>query len=87
MISDLVGEPCPQCGKLPGQLHRRGCTDEADRGPWHLVSRMTGRHHGPFTTEVDCVMARAVATPDWSTARALDRVAFEAWLARAVAQR
>jgi hypothetical protein len=46
-------------------------------GPWHIVNRLTGKHHGPFSSELDCVMARAIATPDWSTGIDMDREAFD----------
>jgi hypothetical protein len=51
--------------------------EQKNRGPWHIVSRVTGKHHGPFNTELDCVMARAIATPDWSTGIDMDSEAFD----------
>lgn len=54
--------------------------DEADPGPWHIVSRKTGRHHGPFSTEWDCHMARALAghiSVEWTNAVAMDRETFD----------
>lgn len=52
---------------------------DSDPGPWHIVSRRTGRHHGPFTTEHDALMARALAghiTVEWRDAVTMDREDF-----------
>ncbi len=46
-----------------------------------MVSRITGKHVGPFSTELDASMARAIATSDWSTGVAMDREGFDAHLA------
>jgi hypothetical protein len=51
-------------------------SDQA-RGPWHIVSRSTGLHVGPFTTELDCVMARSIARNDWQDGMDMDREAFD----------
>jgi len=56
-----------------------------NRGPWHIVNRMTGKHHGPFSTEWDCAMARAIATPDWATGIDMDNEAFTRHLSGAFA--
>lgn len=53
----------------------------SDRGPWHIVSRVSGKHIGPFSTELDCSLARAIATPDWATGIDMDRDAFDRHLA------
>jgi hypothetical protein len=47
------------------------------RGPWHIVSRVTGLHMGPFSTELDCAMARTIATLEWKTAIDMDRETFD----------
>lgn len=51
------------------------------RGPWHIVSRHTGRHAGPFTTELDCAMARSIATDEWRDGIDMDDKAFTMHLA------
>jgi hypothetical protein len=48
--------------------------------PWHIVSRTLGKFAGPFSTELDCVFARSIATPDWSTGTDMDKARFDAWL-------
>lgn len=58
-----------------------GKQKQNDPGPWHIVSRVSGKHAGPFTAELDCVMARSIATPDWSTGIAMDRETFDRHLA------
>lgn len=65
----LPPDPEPEPARPPTTK----ATKTDTRGPWHLVSRTTGKHHGPFTTEFDTAMARSIATPDWSTAIAMDR--------------
>jgi hypothetical protein len=46
-------------------------------GPWHIVSRTTGKHIGPFSTETDCLLAQRIATPDWSTGIVMNRREFD----------
>lgn len=46
-------------------------------GPWHIVSRVTGKHLGPFSTEMDCVLARAMGHPDWASGIDMDRATFD----------
>ncbi|MCG7592413.1 hypothetical protein [Mycobacterium sp. PSTR-4-N] len=56
-----------------------------DPGPWHIVSRSTGRHHGPFSTEHDAAMARALAAHiavEWHRAAVLNREDFDCHLER-----
>lgn len=55
--------------------------NDADRGPWHLVSRSTGRHAGPFSTELDCVFARSIAREEFTNSVAMDDSTFTAHLA------
>ncbi len=45
-------------------------------GSWHIVSDITGKHIGPFTTELDCAFARSIATREWSTGIVMDRSRF-----------
>lgn len=51
-------------------------------GPWHLVNQVTGKHCGPFSTELDAQMARSIATGSWHNAIAMDRETFDAHLAQ-----
>lgn len=51
------------------------------KGPWHIVNRMSGKHIGPFTTELDCWFARSIATPDWATGIDMDKATFDEHLA------
>lgn len=56
-----------------------GAVDEG--GPWHIVNRVDGKHAGPFTTELDCVMARSIGRPSWANAIDMDAATFERHLA------
>lgn len=49
---------------------------DSGRGPWHIVSRVSGKHLGPFSTALDCALARSVAGPEWVSGTDMDRVAF-----------
>lgn len=51
-----------------------------DLGPWHIVSRSLGTFAGPFSTELDCVMARNIAGPDWANGIDMDKATFDTWL-------
>lgn len=53
-----------------------------DDGPWHIVSRVSGKHIGPFSSQMDCVFARSIATPDWATGIDMDRDTFTQHLRR-----
>jgi hypothetical protein len=46
------------------------------RGPWHIVSRTSGKHAGPFTTELDCVMARSIARDEFRDGTDMDDYQF-----------
>jgi hypothetical protein len=51
-----------------------------DIGPWHIVSRTLGKFAGPFSTQMDCMMARTIATPDWATGIEMNKADFDKWL-------
>lgn len=46
-------------------------------GPYHIVNTFSGKHVGPFTTELDCLMAKSIATPDWTNGKVLNQKDFE----------
>jgi hypothetical protein len=43
---------------------------------WHIVNRLTGQHIGPFSTELDCALARSIAGPGWANGIDMNRKAF-----------
>jgi len=48
--------------------------------PFHLVSGVTGKDQGPFTTYTDAMLARHIAGPEFQAAVILDQVAFDEYL-------
>ena len=52
--------------------------------PYHLVNRSIGRHHGPFSTYTDALLARYIARDGWRTAEILDNAQFAAHLDRSL---
>jgi hypothetical protein len=57
-------------------------------GPYHIVNKFAGKHLGPFTTELDGILARTLADDmKWRTAEVMNYDAFKAWLKRPVSER
>lgn len=50
------------------------------KGPYHLVNHTIDRHLGPFTEELDCLMVKQIAPPNWANAAIMDHKAFRKWL-------
>lgn len=50
-------------------------------GPWHIVARLSKRHAGPFTTEVDAAMARQIAGAEFRDGTLMDAAQFIRWRA------
>jgi hypothetical protein len=44
---------------------------------YHIVNSITGKHIGPFTTELDTVFARNIGTAGWPDGRVLNEEEFE----------
>jgi hypothetical protein len=48
--------------------------------PYHLVNSVTSKHHGPFSTYLDAVLARYIGTVGWPQASIMDKDEFAAYL-------
>lgn len=64
------------------QVEKKGwvCAMSKKKNPWHIVSRTRGTFTGPFSTELDCVLARYIAGPDWANGIDMDKATFDVWL-------
>ncbi|HVQ84671.1 MAG TPA: hypothetical protein VMS84_07955 [Mycobacterium sp.] len=50
-------------------------------GPYHIVNKFVGKHLGPFTTELDGILARTLSDDmSWRSAEVMNYEAFKAWL-------
>lgn len=49
------------------------------KGPFHIVNSRTGKHLGPFTTELDAAMAKTLDVIDsgWFDGKTMDREQFK----------
>lgn len=52
--------------------------------PFHIINRHSGKHLGPFSTEIDAALARSIDTMGlgWSNGDVLDRREFDNHLDR-----
>ena len=50
-------------------------------GPWHIVNKIVGKHLGPFSTQLDGILARTLADDmSWRTAEVMNHKKFQDWL-------
>jgi hypothetical protein len=67
----VAGDAIPRESKLP----------YPPGGPYHIVNKFVGKHLGPFTTQLDGILARTLAEDmSWRTAEVMNYEAFTAWL-------
>lgn len=52
-------------------------TTEDVHPPFHLVSAVSGKHIGPFSTYTDALLARHIANPEFEAALVMDKDAFD----------
>lgn len=54
--------------------------------PYHIVNALSHKHLGPFSSELDCVLARTIDVfgLGWLTAEVMDKDQFDAHLDRKV---
>lgn len=50
------------------------------KGPYHIINSVTGRHIGPFTTDIDAALARSIGTEGWPNAKTLNKKEFDEYL-------
>jgi len=45
--------------------------------PYHLVSGVSGKHIGPFSTQTDALLARHIADPEFQAAEVMSKIEFD----------
>lgn len=57
-------------------------SEENDVRPYHAINIVTGKHMGPFSSEIDSALARSMGTDGWRRGKDMGANEFQAWLDR-----